>query len=114
MALTLPAKFDDGLEGRQPSDDEWRAVFERCACLPFQYYSEVEPRVVPGEESTLGDMADDIADIHRDLAPGVDLYRSGHRTEAEWVWCHSFRIHWGSHAASALRALHEWLRDHGW
>ncbi|MCB9870508.1 MAG: DUF5063 domain-containing protein [Planctomycetes bacterium] len=95
-------------------DAAWRAVFERCAALPFSCYASVfDPRSVRtgAAELDMGDLADDLADIYRDLTSGLSLYRAGHRETAEWDWCVSFRNHWGRHATGALRALHCWAAD---
>jgi hypothetical protein len=110
LELRIPADPDPAIEGHRTDDETWRAIFERCSVLPLNYYGEVlDPLTVPPESPVTGDLADDIADMHRDIECGLSLYRDGHRTEAEWKWRHSFESHWGLHACSALRALHCWL-----
>lgn len=97
-------------------DARWRTVYERFAALPFRHYASIfDPRSVrTGQaECETADLADDLADIHRDLGKGLDLLRRGHPAAAEWQWCWSFQNHWGRHAAGALRALHCWLADEG-
>ena len=83
------AELPDG-----PSHAEWR---ERLAAL----------------QATLGDwedpvlsLADDLADVWRDLKEGLMALQSG-ATEADvaWEWRFGFHTHWGPHAQSALRAL---------
>jgi hypothetical protein len=57
-------------------------------------------------------LADDLADIWRDLRGGLDLLASGGEiADAVWEWRFGFKAHWGTHAAEALRAVHAWLRD---
>ena len=109
LGLEHPVDFDADLDGPRTTDEEWDAVFRRCAALPVSYYADVlDPLVVPGGEASIGDVCDDLADIHRDLTSGLALYRAGHRAEAVWEWRESFQTHWGAHATSALRALHAW------
>lgn len=91
-----------------PTDSEWELMHKRFGALPFQYYSCVDPHAVPGEEPVVGDLADDLADIWRDLKLGLTAYRAGDRTAAEGIWLFNFVIHWGRHATDALLALHSW------
>ena len=93
------------------SDDEWKAVFEySLAQLPLRHYGEVyDPLLMPPEEPVVGDVADDIADIYRDVATGLRLFDAGDEAEALWEWGFLFRIHWGEHASSAIRVLHAYL-----
>lgn len=97
-------------------DSAWNAVYTRFGALPFNYYSSIfDPRsVLTGKaEPGTGDLADDLADIYRDLCEGLELVRGNHAAAAEWQWCWSFRNHWGRHAASALHAIHCWCADEG-
>lgn len=63
------------------------------------------------EEPLTGDLADDLADVYRDLKPGLVLYEGGHIDEAVWHWNFHFNIHWGRHAAEALYAMHAFATD---
>jgi uncharacterized protein DUF5063 len=102
----LPDLADRDPEENLVSDEEWRQVFERAARLPFQYYSEVfNPLAVPPEDLVTGDLADDIADIFRDVVEGIRLFDRGLEDEALWEWVFGIRQHWGEHATSAMRAL---------
>ena len=110
LDLRLPPDPDPELEGHWTDNETWQGIFKRCSVLPVSYYAEsLDPLTVPPGDSGLGDLADDLADIHRDLTCGLSLYRDGHTTEAEWEWRHSFQSHWGRHASSALRALDCWF-----
>lgn len=67
----------------------------------FDATAESEP------ECFLVPLADDLADIWRDLKaplPALEADRGGE--DAVWEWRVSFRSHWGRHAVEALRALH--------
>jgi len=114
LELRFPNEMDYALEGESADDGAWQVVYRRAAALPFNYYSSVfDPQVVPPEEPGIGDLADDLADIYRDLSGGLSLSAAGHLPEAEWTFLFSFQSHWGRHASSAIGALHCWFADTG-
>jgi hypothetical protein len=97
------------------SDDEWKQVyrivqdvfgtqaFYRC------YFDPSEPldaKLVP----CVGDLSDDLADIYRDIKPGMrawDANDDGYLLKIVFDWkLPLFGSHWGVHAVSAMRALH--------
>jgi hypothetical protein len=57
-----------------------------------------------------GDLADDLADIYRDLLPGVaawELSGDAYTDDILFQWVHFGHLHhWGRHAVNAMRALH--------
>jgi hypothetical protein len=119
-ALVLPPAWNeavtDGCRARV-DDDEWKAIVAAAARLPLDYYGEVyNPLTVPPDEAAVGSLADDIADIYRDVVTGLREYEAGRPVEALWQWGFLFGAHWGEHATGAIRALHAWLsanaRDH--
>ena len=117
LQLREPSNINYELDGEGTDDPTWKNVYKRASALPLQHYAEVlDPEILPAKKDQLaiGDLADDIADIHRDLTAGLSLALAGHIAEAEWEFVHSFRFHWGSHATSAIRALHSWISDAGW
>jgi hypothetical protein len=90
---------------------EWKSVYELAGGLPVNYYSEVfNPLAVPPEEPAVADLADDIADIYRDLVEGLRLFDKGEPVGARWQWVFSLP-HWGEHATSAIRVLHCFLAE---
>lgn len=92
------------------TDDDWTATFKRFGQLPVGYYGAIcDPLEVPAGEAALGDLADDLADIWRDLKEGLILFDSGDREAASFRWQESFAIHWGDHAANALAVVHSWI-----
>lgn len=96
------------------SDAAWRSAYERFTRLPFVHYASIfDPVGEMGREPDVvtGDLADDLADIYRDLCAGLAMFRAGHVSSAEWEWAFTFRHHWGRHAASAIHALHCWFAD---
>ena len=111
-ALELPASWagDADVPGARVTDAETRAVFANARRLPLDFYGEVyDPLPIPAEAPLLGSLADDIADIHRDVLTGLRLYRAGRHDEAIWNWTFSLQSHWGEHVTGAIRALHCWL-----
>jgi hypothetical protein len=113
-ALDLPPAWSEELADQpdveRVGDEEWRIVFAAAARLPLSAYGEVfDPTVTPPEEPVIGNLADDIADIYRDVVSGLRAYQAGRRAAAVWEWGFGLRIHWGEHATGAIRALHGWL-----
>jgi hypothetical protein len=59
-------------------------------------------------------IADDVADVWRDVKRGLLALGEGHRPDdVTWQWRFDFYSHWGRHATEALRALHARLADEG-
>lgn len=114
--INLPPAWSDELAGRgaiEPVDDaEWQRAYEAAQRLPLDLYGEVyDPTVVPPEEPGLGSVADDLADIYRDVVAGLRAYRHGDLAGAVWEWGFGLQSHWGAHATSAIRALYWWSRE---
>ena len=107
-ALQLPeVEASSDLEPPGVNQEDWDRIYRRFGVLPVGYYSEIfDPLKVPAEEPVVGDLADDLADIYRDLKSGVQLKRAGSWQHAVQFWRENFHIHWGRHALSALAVLH--------
>ncbi|APR81066.1 Hypothetical protein A7982_06413 [Minicystis rosea] len=73
---------------------------QRCYREIFDPYASYD------EEAGVGDLIDDLGDIFIDLDTGRTHWRAGNTGEALWEWRFSFEAHWGTHATSAMRALH--------
>lgn len=114
-ALDLPQPWTRGVAvGRQDEPpffgERVQAVRARAASIPLQHYGEIfSPLVAAPDEPVVGDLADDLLDIYRDVALGLHLYDGGRLDDAVWQWGFNFQIHWGKHASSAIRALHCYL-----
>ena len=110
QALDLPPRECDwGDDAAAVSHEAWSAMFKRFGALPVNYYSEsANPLAVPCGDTMIGDLADDLADIWRDLKHGLQLLDGGNADAAVFHWREHFIIHWGSHAASALYVLQCW------
>jgi hypothetical protein len=111
---SLPDEWLDVPESLDVSDDEWRQVFDRVHRIlgpPTSYWAHFDPSEpsVPGEPAC-GDLGDDLADIYRDVKPGVRAWDSGDDRLLPAIvfgWKGPlFESHWGVHAVSAMRALH--------
>lgn len=65
-------------------------------------------------EAIFGSLADDIADIYRDLKDGL-VFREAHQSlpdeDAIWTWRLLFYSHWGRHAMEALLTIHFRLQN---
>lgn len=99
-------------ESEQPgtSHSEYARVRSRFRHLSVGFYGDTfDPLVVPPEEPTVSDLADDLSDIYGELRCGLELFRAGAPDAAAWLWRTHFRDHWGAHVVGALRALH-----HSW
>jgi len=96
----------EDIASKEVTQDEWRDVFERFSSLPLQHYSVAYSPSTLDEAPVTGNVADDLADIYRDLKNGLSLYEDGCIPEAVWEWKFSFNTHWGRHVVSALHALH--------
>jgi hypothetical protein len=111
-ALTLPDTFGEEEPG-EVADSEWTSIYRRFGSLPFNYYSQrFNPLDIQSESHEVADLADDLADIWRDLRRGLSLFNAGHVAAAGWEWRQSFWQHWGHHAAGGIYALHCWLSEH--
>ncbi len=113
--LELPNEDCDDeldLDEERISEEEWKRVIERFRKLPFNYYLTPFSPAELEKEVVTGDLADDLADIYRDLKSGILLYEKGKTNEALWEWTFSFNAHWGRHAVSALHALHCYIVDY--
>ena len=75
------------------------------------YWQVFNPR--KDNEAIHGSLADDIADIYRDLRDGIRLKESNNVPSNEIIfdWRLEFYEHWGKHAIDALRTIHYLLEE---
>jgi len=64
-------------------------------------------------EAIHGSLADDIADIYRDLKEGITLSEARQALPEDniWEWRLGFYSHWGKHAIDALLTIHFLLEE---
>lgn len=114
--LGLPDDAPDVPDSMDVNDTEWKRIYRFVGDLLgsqrgyWAYFDPTEP-VDSTQEISFGDLADDLADIYRDIKPGLrawaecdDSYLAGIVFDWKFPLFHS---HWGVHAVSALRALHQ-------
>lgn len=103
-------------EGQRIDDQEFARAVKRFSGLPFNYYRTVfDPHDFESEdEPVTGMLADDLADIYRDLAEGLDQARRGHLEAACFDWSESYRTHWSRHLLGALGAIENFRVDGGY
>ncbi len=104
------------------TEDEWRSVFSRVRNILgerdayWAYFDPSEPADA-NEEPIFHSLADDLADIYRDIMPGLRAWAGQNDLYLETIvfdWkTPNFGSHWGLHAVSAMRALHPIVFDRG-
>jgi hypothetical protein len=97
------------------SHDEWRALYHRLSAQlghDAWYWMTFEPMKTQVEkaEKVIGNLADDLADVYRDVAAGLRAWHANDDSlldETVFQWIKGgFEIHWGAHAVDALGILH--------
>jgi hypothetical protein len=65
-------------------------------------------------EAIHGSLADDFADIYRELKQDLDLGGADEAVSEDniWHWRFGYHSHWGKHAIDALRTIYFLLEDH--
>lgn len=111
-AIEMPVVQSDNQQRRSPSDvrhHEWERLYnglkEKLGDWD-QYRQVFDP--TRESDAIVGSLADDIADIYRDLKKGLQL-KEEHSCQPEqalWEWRFLFSTHWGKHAIDALQAIH--------
>jgi hypothetical protein len=113
--LDLPADAPDVPDSMDVNDDEWKGIYRFVGDLLgsqrgyWSYFDPSEP-LDSSQELIFGDLADDLADIYRDIMPGLRAWAAAddaYLPSIVFDWkLPLFGSHWGVHAVSALRALH--------
>jgi Domain of unknown function (DUF5063) len=110
-----PVEFSEDIpEQRRIHHDQCQAIYDRISrALPqtwYLTYFDLTESFDLEQKPVIGDLADDLADIFRDLKPG--LIATSNQDDAVmgavvFEWQFSFRSHWGDHAVNALKLLHQ-------
>ena len=113
-ALELPQPWSErvavqGVEIPVFHEARLNQVRLRAAAIPLPHYSEIYSPGVPPDPPRVGDLADDLVAIYRDVALGLHQHAHGSVDDALWQWGFGFQWQWGQHASSAIRALHCYL-----
>ncbi|HME37093.1 MAG TPA: DUF5063 domain-containing protein [Candidatus Sulfotelmatobacter sp.] len=121
-AILLPSiqssKEDDAIEkqeqslaspGARMTEEQWGQLYnllkEKLGDWDL-YWQVFDPTT--DKEAVCGTLADDFADIYRDLKEGLILNEK-HLARPEdliWEWRLSYFSHWGKHAIDALLTIH--------
>ncbi len=110
-----PVEFSEDIpEQFRIHHDQWKAIYDRVSrALPqtwYLTYFDLTESLDPEQKPGIGDLADDLADIYRDLKPGLRAIANQDDTVMGAVvfeWQFSFRSHWGDHAVNAMKLLHQ-------
>jgi hypothetical protein len=111
-ALELPAREPEAVKSLDRIDhDDWERMMRHVGRrLARECYWEVfEPLERDRPEAICGSLSDDLADIWRDIKPGLlELDSPGEASvdDVVWQWRFSFESHWGHHAVGCIAALH--------
>ncbi|HEU4339865.1 MAG TPA: DUF5063 domain-containing protein [Planctomycetota bacterium] len=106
---------DRTLSRFQVTHEEWRSLYHRLSNqlgTDAWYWMTFEPMKTQKEktEPVAGNLADDLADVYRDVAAGLRAWDTHDDTlldEIAFQWVRGgFEIHWGAHAVDALGILH--------
>jgi Domain of unknown function (DUF5063) len=115
LSMLEPVEFSEDIpEQLKIHHHQWEAMCDRVSqVLPqtlYLTYFDLTEALDPEQKPGIGDLADDLADIYRDLKPGLRATGSQDDTAMGAVlfeWQFSFRSHWGDHAVNAMKLLHQ-------
>jgi len=86
--------------------------------IPFSFYNITlyKHDLNRTENTALGDLGDDIADIYLDLKRALLKYNSPYlngKAEAVFTLAFGFSHHWGDHCIDAMHSIHHYLQKRG-
>lgn len=114
-AILLPERYGDE-ESSSISHEDWTVIMQRFGSTPIvDYWVSLDPIIEEakhynGCEMGIALLADDLADVWRDLKEALTLYDCGAIDAAVWDWRFQFLHHWGEHAVRAMMIIHEWAQ----
>jgi len=119
-AIALPRVEPDTESAgeRTVTHDDWQALFtdfrDRLGRWNA-YFNVSDPYDEANHEPVRMSLADDLADIYRDVKNGLlaeQAVAAARPNDVLWTWRFDFESHWATHAADALRALQAALLVH--
>jgi hypothetical protein len=111
-ALPDLGKIIEERSGASITHEEWVPIYKGLSKYLGDYdlYSMVfDPFDSNNSRAISHTLADDLADIYRDLKKGlIDIERENGLLTANvvWDWKFSFESHWGRHLTNAMNAIH--------
>ena len=99
-AVSLPEAEPETSDASVPEKIQVR--FDRR--IPVFYWEVFDPFIQ--DEAVCEDLTDALSDIAAELKNGMTEFEAGRTGNAVHEWKLGLNHHWGSHAVSALRALH--------
>lgn len=124
--LKLPSPEISDQDIRPPDSydmthDDWRKIVEHISGIlgELDVYKRFFKCTPPWKEDNddevvMGTLWDDLADVYRDVKPGLRAWEAGNDAylpEVVFEWRCTLGYHWGRHATNAMRALHERVRE---
>lgn len=105
-AYALPEVEPNEVDSPGVPHDEWQRLYDQLKhkLAVQEYWMVFDPLESSDPEPVCADLADDLADIWRDLQVGLRTDEPG---DAIWNWRFNFHAHWGSHATAALFCLQQ-------
>jgi hypothetical protein len=116
LRLPYPVVESADLPEARLSHEQWKEAFDGLQEIlgARDLYWTVVPFGEDKRDELAGSLADDLADIYRDVKEGLELAASGaSENEVLWQWRFNFWAHWGEHAVEALRIIHAHLAEAG-
>lgn len=104
-----PGEESEEVESARVPKIEWSRIYDALGQVVgdwgiyWQVFDSTEE-----DEPVAGSLADDFADIYRDLDEGIKLsiQHPPSPRNVIWQWRFSFYTHWGKHAIDALQVIH--------
>jgi hypothetical protein len=111
LGAQLPSVEPDTIEPPRSSisHGEWSDIFSDLVGQLESvdgYWMVFDPYDPNEHDSIMSSLADDVADIYRDLKDSLPPSGRAPTNDELWSLKFSFETHWGQHAVSALTALH--------
>ncbi len=118
--LALPRVVPDTENAgeRTITHDDWQALYTDLTDRLGRwdsYFDVSDPYDEASHEPVRISLADDLADIYRDVKNGLlaeQAVAGARPNDVLWTWRFEFESHWAAHAAGALRALQTALLVH--
>jgi uncharacterized protein DUF5063 len=120
-ALALPEveSVSPNQRNSRMSDDAWRELYHDMGAIlgRWNYYWDIfDPYNESDREPVCGSLADDLADIYRDVSDGLPGEKTttnvSLHSDVIWGWRFGFESHWAYHATGALRAINKAMFSH--